>query len=44
VSWFQQLQTMFPNAKLGMGEWGYTQNNQGDPAGSPTSKSRGNLP
>jgi hypothetical protein len=27
VSWFQQLHTLFPNAKLGMGEWGYTQNN-----------------
>ena len=27
VSWFGQLHTLFPNAKLGMGEWGYTQNN-----------------
>jgi N-terminal glycosyl-hydrolase-114-associated domain len=27
VSWFQQLHTLFPNAKLGMGEWGYTSNN-----------------
>jgi hypothetical protein len=27
VNWFQQLHTLFPNAKLGMGEWGYTSNN-----------------
>lgn len=27
VSWFQQLHMLFPNAKLGMGEWGYTSNN-----------------
>jgi hypothetical protein len=27
VSWFQQLHTLFPNAKLGMAEWGYTSNN-----------------
>ncbi len=27
VSWFGQLHTLFPKAKLGMGEWGYTQNN-----------------
>jgi hypothetical protein len=26
VSWFQQLHTLYPNAKLGMGEWGYTTN------------------
>ena len=24
VRWFQQLHTVFPNAKLGIGEWGYS--------------------
>jgi hypothetical protein len=39
VTWFQGIQSRFPNAKVGMGEWGYTSSEP--PANLPTLLSEG---